>query len=79
MSSSYLPATTDSIAQAKEASNPSDAISMLYRVLDDPSSSSEALRVKELAITELSDLLRQENRAQDPMITKHKTIRFQMI
>lgn len=65
MSSSYLPATTDSIAQAKEASNPSDAISMLYRVLDDPSSSSEALRVKELAITELSDLLRQENRAQD--------------
>lgn len=65
MSSSYLPATTDSIAEAKEASNPSDAISMLYRVLDDPSSSSEALRVKELAITELSDLLRQENRAQD--------------
>lgn len=65
MSSSYLPATADSIAQAKEASNPSDAISMLYRVLDDPSSSSEALRVKELAITELSDLLRQENRAQD--------------
>lgn len=65
MSSSYLPATTDSIAQAKEASNPSDAISMLYHVLDDPSSSSEALRVKELAITELSDLLRQENRAQD--------------
>ncbi|KAL9445234.1 hypothetical protein AB3S75_018258 [Citrus x aurantiifolia] len=65
MSSSYLPATTDSIAQAKEASNPSNAISMLYRVLDDPSSSSEALRVKELAITELSDLLRQENRAQD--------------
>ncbi|GAY37250.1 hypothetical protein CUMW_027630 [Citrus unshiu] len=65
MSSSYLPATTDSIAQAKEASNPSDAISILYRVLDDPSSSSEALRVKELAITELSDLLRQENRAQD--------------
>lgn len=65
MSSSYLPATTDSIAQAKEASNPSDAISMLYRVLDDPSSSSEALRVKEVAITELSDLLRQENRAQD--------------
>lgn len=65
MSSSYLPATTDSIAQAKEAINPSDAISMLYRVLDDPSSSSEALRVKEVAITELSDLLRQENRAQD--------------
>lgn len=65
MSSSYLPATTDSIAQAKEASNPSDAISMLYRVLDDPSSSSEALRVKEVAIMELSDVLRQESRAQD--------------
>lgn len=65
MSSSYLPATTDSIAQSKEASNPSDAISMLYRVLEDPSSSSEALRIKEVAIVELSDLLRQENRAQD--------------
>ncbi|KAK3184941.1 hypothetical protein Dsin_032227 [Dipteronia sinensis] len=65
MSSSYLPATTDSIAQALEASNRSDSISILYRVLDDPSSSPDTLRIKEQAITNLSDYLREENRAQD--------------
>lgn len=65
MSSSYLPATTDSIAQALEAENPSEAISILYRVLDSPSSSSEALRIKEQAITNLSDLLRDQNRAEE--------------
>jgi 26S proteasome regulatory subunit N6 len=65
MSTSYLPATTDSIAQALEAKDPSDAISILYRVLDDPSSSPEALRMKEQAITNLTDLLRQENRGED--------------
>ncbi|KAK9942004.1 hypothetical protein M0R45_007694 [Rubus argutus] len=65
MSSSYLPATTDSIALALEAKAPSEAISILYRVLESPSSSSEAVRIKEQAITNLSDLLRQENRAED--------------
>ncbi|KAE8673277.1 26S proteasome non-ATPase regulatory subunit 11-like protein [Hibiscus syriacus] len=60
MSSSYLPATTDSIAQAL-----SEAISILYRVLENPSSSPDALRIKEQAITNLSDLLRQENRAEE--------------
>ncbi|GLT85120.1 hypothetical protein SLE2022_033200 [Rubroshorea leprosula] len=65
MSSSYLPATTDSIAEALEAKNPNEAISILYRVLDNPSSSPEALRIKEQAITNLSDLLRQENKAED--------------
>ncbi|KAJ0030632.1 hypothetical protein Pint_14005 [Pistacia integerrima] len=65
MSSSYLPATTDSIVQALEAKNPSEAISILYRVLDDPSSSSEALRIKEQAITNLSDFLREQNRAEE--------------
>lgn len=65
MSTSYLPATTDSIAQALEAKDPSDARSILYRVLDDPSSSPEALRMKEQAITNLTDLLRQENRGED--------------
>ncbi|KAJ7958619.1 26S proteasome non-ATPase regulatory subunit 11-like [Quillaja saponaria] len=65
MSSSYLPANTDSIAQALEAKDPSEAISILYCVLNNPSSSSEALRIKEQAITNLSDLLRQENRAED--------------
>ncbi|PKI75500.1 26S proteasome non-ATPase regulatory subunit 11 homolog [Punica granatum] len=65
MSTSYLPATTESITQAAEAKTPSEAISILYRVLENPSSSPEALRIKEQAITNLSDLLRQENRAED--------------
>jgi len=65
MSASHLPATTDSVAQALEAKSPSEAISVLYRVLQDPSSSPEALRIKEQAITQLTDLLRQENRAED--------------
>ncbi|XP_073023313.1 26S proteasome non-ATPase regulatory subunit 11 homolog [Primulina eburnea] len=61
--SSYPPATTDSLIQAAEAKTPSEAISILYQILENPSSSSEALRIKELAITNLSDLLRQEGRA----------------
>ncbi|TYI34277.1 hypothetical protein ES332_A04G190400v1 [Gossypium tomentosum] len=65
MSSSYLPATTDSIAQALEAETPSEAISILYRVLENPSSAPDALRIKEQAITNLSDLLRQENQAEE--------------
>ncbi|CBI34207.3 unnamed protein product, partial [Vitis vinifera] len=65
MTSSYLPATTESIAQALEAKTPSEAISILYRVIDNPSSSSESLRIKEQAITNLSDLLRQESRAEE--------------
>ncbi|XP_028781302.1 26S proteasome non-ATPase regulatory subunit 11 homolog isoform X2 [Neltuma alba] len=65
IASPYLPTTTESIAQALEAKDPSEAISILYRVLDNPSSSPEALRIKEQAITNLSDLLRQENRAED--------------
>ncbi|CAL9011579.1 unnamed protein product [Prunus brigantina] len=65
MSSSYLSATTDLIAQALEAKAPYEAISILYRILENPSSSSEALRIKEQVITNLTDLLRQENRAED--------------
>ncbi|GMH15011.1 hypothetical protein Nepgr_016852 [Nepenthes gracilis] len=65
MSSSYLPATTDSIATALEAKNPSEAISILYQVLENPSSSPEALRIKEQAITNLTELLRLENQAED--------------
>ncbi|MQL41383.1 hypothetical protein EI012_26095, partial [Escherichia coli] len=63
--SSFLPATTESIALALEAKDPSEAISILYRVLDDPSSSPESVRMKEQAITNLTDFLRQENRAKD--------------
>ncbi|XP_073055932.1 26S proteasome non-ATPase regulatory subunit 11 homolog [Primulina eburnea] len=61
--SSYLPANTDSLIQAAEAKAPSEAISILYQILENSSSSSEALRIKEQAITNLSDLLRQEGRA----------------
>ncbi|KAK4760438.1 hypothetical protein SAY87_005331 [Trapa incisa] len=38
---------------------------MLYQILENPSSSPEALRTKEQAITNLSVLLRQENRVED--------------
>ncbi|XP_043696487.1 26S proteasome non-ATPase regulatory subunit 11 homolog [Telopea speciosissima] len=65
MSSSYLPATTESLMEATEAKDSSEAISILYRILDNPSSSSEALRIKELALSKLTDLLKQENRALD--------------
>lgn len=65
MASSYLPATTDSLIQASEAKTPSDALSILYNILNNPSSTSEALRIKEQAITNLSDILRQENKPED--------------
>ncbi|XP_068658978.1 26S proteasome non-ATPase regulatory subunit 11 homolog [Aristolochia californica] len=65
MSSKYLPATTDSLAQALEAKDPNESISILYRVLENPSSSSEAVRIKEQAISNLSDLLRQEKKAEE--------------
>ena len=62
MSSSYLPATTDSIAHALEA-----IWSHFYSLSHswNPSSSSEALRIKEEAITNLTDLLSKENQAED--------------
>ncbi|KAF5743406.1 hypothetical protein HS088_TW09G01475 [Tripterygium wilfordii] len=65
MSSSFLPATTESIALALEAKDSLESISILYCILESPSSSPEALRVKEQAITHLSDFLRKENRAED--------------
>ncbi|KAG9444125.1 hypothetical protein H6P81_015465 [Aristolochia fimbriata] len=65
MSSSYLPATTDSLVQALEAKGPNESISLLYRILENPSSSSEALRIKEQAISNLSELLRQEKKAEE--------------
>ncbi|KAL6579466.1 26S proteasome regulatory subunit rpn6 [Orobanche minor] len=65
MSTLYLPATMDSIDLALDAKTMSDGIAILYRVLENPSTSSKALRTKEHAITNLSDLLRQENRGED--------------
>ncbi|KAK2415022.1 26S proteasome non-ATPase regulatory subunit protein [Trifolium repens] len=61
----FLPATTKSIAQALEAKDPFEAIFILYRVLGDLSSSPEALCIKEQVITNLTNLLRQDNRAED--------------
>ncbi|CAM8994180.1 unnamed protein product [Rhodiola kirilowii] len=65
MASPFLPATTESIAQALEAKDQSEAISILYRVLENPLTSPESLRVKEQAIANLTDLLRQEHRAEE--------------
>ncbi|XP_047330541.1 26S proteasome non-ATPase regulatory subunit 11 homolog [Impatiens glandulifera] len=65
MSSSYLPATTESLDQSQEAKTPSEAIAILYRILENPSSSSEALRIKEKAIANLTDLLKEESRAEE--------------
>lgn len=61
----YLPATTDSLAQALEANSAAESISILQKVLADPSSSPDALRIKEQAITKLTDFLRQETKAED--------------
>ncbi|XP_042422269.1 26S proteasome non-ATPase regulatory subunit 11 homolog isoform X1 [Zingiber officinale] len=65
MQAAYVPATTDSIAQALEAKDHAESISILYGVLANPSSSSEALRIKEQAISNLTDLLIQEKKAED--------------
>ncbi|KAI3953826.1 hypothetical protein MKW98_017650, partial [Papaver atlanticum] len=65
MSSGYLPATMDSIDKALEAKDPSESIPLYYLILENPSCSSEALRVKEQAISNLCDLLRLEKRAED--------------
>ncbi|CAM0904506.1 unnamed protein product [Alopecurus aequalis] len=65
LESSYLPATTESIAKAQEAKDASESISILYRVIQDPSSSADALRTKEIAITNLTNYLTKENRAEE--------------
>lgn len=65
MQSSILPANADSLAQALEAVTPNESIYLLYRILEDPSSSSEALRIKEQTISKLSDLLTQEKKAEE--------------
>ncbi|XP_074569795.1 26S proteasome non-ATPase regulatory subunit 11 homolog [Curcuma longa] len=65
MQAAYQPATTASIAQALQAKDHAESISILYGVLADPSSSSEALRIKEQAISNLTDLLTQEKKAED--------------
>ncbi|KAI3927390.1 hypothetical protein MKX01_027621 [Papaver californicum] len=65
MSSVYLPATMDSIDKGLEAKDIAESIPLYYRILENPSCSLEALRVKEQAVSNLSDLLRLEKRAED--------------
>ena len=65
MSTSSLPATTESFELPSEAICRPEAITILYRVLDNPAALSEALRVREQAIAKLSDLLREESRGED--------------
>ncbi|KAL3587261.1 hypothetical protein D5086_014128 [Populus alba] len=65
MTGSYLPATTDSITLASKAEDPFEAISILHKILENPSSSPDAIRIKEQAITILSDLFTQHNMAED--------------
>ncbi|KAJ6745208.1 hypothetical protein OIU74_027991 [Salix koriyanagi] len=49
MTASYPPATQDSIALASKAEDPFEAISILHKIPETPSSSPDALRVKEQA------------------------------
>jgi 26S proteasome regulatory subunit N6 len=66
MSSEY-PATTDSLSRAQELQHmaPQEAIAILREIIHDPSSTSEALRIKEQAIFNLSDLLSKEKMGQE--------------
>eukprot|EP00249_Psilotum_nudum_P007981 c20955_g1_i1 orf=217-1512(+) len=64
---SSLPATTESLSQALEvqSTNPAEAISILHQIIQNSSATSEALRVKEQAISVLSDVLSQEKKAEE--------------
>ena len=66
MSSKY-PATTDSLLRAQELQHmaPQESIAILREVIHDSSSTSEALRIKEQAIFNLSDLLSKEKMGQE--------------
>ncbi|XP_022159089.1 26S proteasome non-ATPase regulatory subunit 11 homolog [Momordica charantia] len=65
MSMSYLPATMDTLILASENDSPSEAISILYRVLANPSSSPEALNIKEQAIIDICYIFNDTDRAED--------------
>uniref|UniRef100_A0A803LUA2 26S proteasome regulatory subunit Rpn6 N-terminal domain-containing protein n=1 Tax=Chenopodium quinoa TaxID=63459 RepID=A0A803LUA2_CHEQI len=61
----HLPAITDSLALALEAKSVEESIAILHRVLEDPSSSPDNLRIKEQAITKLTEFLTQEIKAEN--------------
>jgi 26S proteasome regulatory subunit N6 len=62
-----IPATTESLSRALDIkdTDPAEAISILRQIIENPSSSSEAIRIKEQAISNLSDLLTQEKRGEE--------------
>jgi 26S proteasome regulatory subunit N6 len=67
LSSSVEYPTNEALAMALENkdSNPTEAIALLREILDHPSSTSEVLRIKEQAITALSDILSREKKAEE--------------
>ncbi|KAI5056839.1 hypothetical protein GOP47_0028657 [Adiantum capillus-veneris] len=66
MTSTFF-ANVDSLAHAQELQHvsPHEAIAILRQIIKDPSSSSEALRIKEQSIFNLSDLLSQEKMGEE--------------
>lgn len=62
-----IPATTESLSHALDIkdTDPAESISILRQIIENPSSSSEAIRIKEQAISNLSDLLTQEKRGEE--------------
>ncbi|KAJ7553571.1 hypothetical protein O6H91_06G103700 [Diphasiastrum complanatum] len=66
-STGHLPAITESLAKAVDVrdTNPYEAIFIVRQVLQDPLATAEALRIKEQAISLLSDLLSQEKKAEE--------------
>jgi len=64
---SSIPATTESLSRALDikSTDPAGAISVLHQIIENPSSSPESLRIKEQAISNLSDLLTQEKRGEE--------------
>ncbi|GKC89618.1 hypothetical protein Tco_1150267 [Tanacetum coccineum] len=58
-------ATTKSFDLSSEAKSRPEAVTILYRVLDNLAASSEALCVTEQEIVKLSELLRKESRGED--------------
>jgi 26S proteasome regulatory subunit N6 len=54
-----IPATTEYLSRALDIkdTDPAEAISILRQIIENPSSSSEAIRIKEQAISNFSDFL----------------------
>jgi 26S proteasome regulatory subunit N6 len=64
-SAAYPTNETLAIALENKESNPGEAIALLREILYHPSSTSEVLRIKEQAITALSEILSQEKKAEE--------------